>query len=227
MLCLGDFGDGSEEQVNSMRVILVLAEQVYCSWLGCFTRDALKRFTASATLSPWKEFSISGTNWSQPILQAAHVSKGKSTITPEEKKERQVDLKWLRRFQESVERKKARVYHDRVYQLLVTQPVEKMRREKGPNKRPEKEIKEWQKAVKEVWADRLAPSPSKIKFETHTARPEADIAREIQARAEFLEKEAAKKASLTEKEEAALQKRRDFSKENVRKRKLELEEDEA
>jgi len=224
MLCQGDFGNGSEKEVNSMRVILILAEQVYCSWLGTFTRDSCKRFAASATLSPWKEFSISGTNWSQPILQPAHISKGKSSVTPEEWKERLVDLKWLRRFNESVEKRKARVYHDRVYQLLVTHPAESMRRVKGELKRPEKEIKEWMQAVKEVWVDPIAPPPSKIKFDTETARPDAEIAREIQERADYLAEEAMKKATRTAKEEKVLQQRRDFSKENVRKRKLELVE---
>lgn len=83
--------------MNSARVVCLLAEQVYGSWLRTFTAESMRRFGRSATLSPWSTSEIRPTNWSQPILQGAHLAKGMSPQNPQEFRQRKVDMKWALR----------------------------------------------------------------------------------------------------------------------------------
>ncbi|KAM0717181.1 hypothetical protein Q7P37_007033 [Cladosporium fusiforme] len=138
-------GKHREEEVNSMRIVCLLAEQVYSSWLCTFTAESKRRFERSATLSPWSASEIRPTNWSQPILQGAHLAKGPSPLNPEEFRQRKVDMKWVLIDQETVEQRRARVLHQVAYNHVVHRPVELMRKALAS----EEKIRAFRKAANE------------------------------------------------------------------------------
>lgn len=197
-----------------MRVVCILAEQVYCGWLRTFTADSIRRFSKSAGLSPWSgsAIEIRPTNWSQPILQAAHLTKGPSPVTPEEHRQRLVDLKWLRKFQETVEQREARVLHETAYKWIVTRPVESMRRSQVP----ESEVRRYMNVANEV-VNSFAPPKSAYKFETATRVPEKRAAEEMARNMRL-----SKKRLYSAVEEKSLRDRRDDRKQDAKRRKDEL-----
>jgi hypothetical protein len=100
----------------------------------------MRRFSRSATLSPWTESEICGTNWSQPILQSAHMSKDSSPVDPKQLRKRKADLAWQWRSNATVEQYNARVLHECAYRHIIRRPVEGLRKAGIP----EADVAAWQ-----------------------------------------------------------------------------------
>lgn len=195
-----------------MRQVCLLAEQVYSSWLRTFTNESMRRFARSATLSPWTESEIRPTNWSQPILQSAHLSKNRSPTDPKELRQRKVDLEYLRREIETVEQRNARILHEHAYRHIVRFPVDEMRRARIS----EHEVTAWRHAANSV-VNLFAPSKKAIDFETATERPLSIRMAEREQREQML----AGKIDRSAKRAFELDVRRDtYSKEVEKRRKL-------
>jgi hypothetical protein len=198
-----------------LRQFCLLAEQLYSSWLRTFTKDSIRRFSRSATLSPWNESEIRPTNWSQPILQSAHISTERSPVDPKEFRQRKVDREYLRRENETVEQRNARTLHERAYRLVVRFPVEEMRN----TRISEREVIAFRRAANQV-LNLFAPSKKAHNFETATERPLAVRAAEKAHR----EKVVAEKKNRGVKRVLELEARRDRnSKEVAKRRKLQHE----
>jgi hypothetical protein len=198
-----------------LRQVCLLAEQLYSSWLRTFTKDSIRRFSRSATLSPWNESEIRPTNWSQPILQSAHISTERSPVDPKEFRQRRVDREYLRRENETVEQRNARTLHERAYRLVVRFPVEEMRN----TRISEREVIAFRRAANQV-LNLFAPSKKAHNFETATERPLAVRA----AKKAHIEKVVAEKKNRGVKRVLELEARRDRnSKEVAKRRKLQHE----
>lgn len=175
----------------------------------------MRRFSRSATLSPWLESEIRGTNWSQPILQSAHVTKDASPLDPKELRQRNADLTWQRRNNATVEQYNARVLHDRAYRLIIRESAEEMRKAR----KSEREVAAWRNAANAV-LKLFAPVKKAKDFETVTERPLSVRTAERERR----EKAHAEKKSRSAKRALELELRRnDYREREEKRRKLQHE----
>lgn len=198
-----------------MRQVCLLAEQVYSSWLRTFTEKSMRRFSRSATLSPWTVSEIRPTNWSQPILQSAHLSTGRSSIDPKEFRQRKVDMEYLRRENETVEQRNARTLRQYAYTHIVRLPVDAMRKDRIS----EQEVIAFRRAANQV-LNLFAPSKKGLEFETATERPAAVRAAERERREKLL----ADKSNRSAQKALELESRRDtFAQSVAKRRKLQHE----
>lgn len=158
------------DDITCTRVICVLAEQIFISWLGTYGHNvATGQQKAFAQLSPWKNFryTYTGTNL-QPPLRAdiKRSDKAATSMTPEELNKRTADIHRQRKQDWTPEehkeaQDKRHSYHDR-----VARPVRifKRKAKKGGMSKEgiENKVKAFQKA------ERLAPQNGVCnEYQTH------------------------------------------------------------
>lgn len=131
-LVMSKLTNGSEESVLLWRLAIVLAEQVFMSWLGAFAVAAVKSPAKQQliALRPWKlsDYSYRGTNSQCPIRENIRRPEGTSPITEEEQRDRAAGKMRLRRAHFTDEQKAETKIDNADYRQRVAIPVERMKR---------------------------------------------------------------------------------------------------
>lgn len=165
-LCCGSFTSGSQEEIESVRELCVMAEQIYSGWNGSFIKEARNQWAGLADISLWSHNAILPTNYSQPILQTfKNALPGYTPLTVEQSNKRANGKIAQRRIKLTVEQEAARKAHNAAYMHHVKRPADKMKKE-GYS---EEEIKAF-RVKQNAYVDKIAPPHGKMTFATATER---------------------------------------------------------
>ncbi|KAF2726138.1 hypothetical protein K431DRAFT_290001 [Polychaeton citri CBS 116435] len=185
-LAVGEFASGEPDDINEMRALCHVAEQIYTAWLGSYKASTMRREKFLRRMTPWKS-DLLGMNSSIVVKQPMKVENRAIPLDPVLYKKVRNERSKLARREYDGDQKIGRDAYNSWYQRTVANPVAKMKRAKASKE----EIKAFQKLTIGKWEG--LKDAELAKFRDNPPKPKS-----TKPKAEGSKQSAGKKRALDE-----------------------------